>query len=87
LPSASVARTSKVWVPSASVAEVKGVVQSPYAAASRRHWNVEFASVRGEGESSVALSSVCCPQPDRRDGRVGWCDVRFAGVLEKEVQL
>ena len=44
LPSASVARTAKVWVPSASASVVNGVVQAANAAVSRRHWNVEPSS-------------------------------------------
>jgi hypothetical protein len=54
LPSASVARTSKVWVPSASVAEVKGVVQSRTprveAALERR---VRLGRGEGEGRGVV----------------------------------
>ena len=43
-PAASVAFTSKVWVPSESVARVFGVVQLAKLAVSTRHWNVEPAS-------------------------------------------
>src|SRR3954454_24231625 len=45
LPAASVARTSKVCVPSVSAAVVNGVAQLAKAAVSTRHWKLDPVSV------------------------------------------
>src|SRR5687768_1514289 len=68
LPAASVARTSKVWPPSASGPTGSGLVQGAQAPPSSRHWKVEPASLAENwklGEASAlgsagAASMVVC---------------------------
>src|SRR3954469_24910904 len=55
LPAASVARTSNVWLPSASGAVVCGLVQALQPPASTRHSNVEPSSEEWNANAGVAL--------------------------------
>ena len=58
LPAWSVARTSKVWGPSVSAGDaVKGDEHDAKAAASKRHWKVEFDSLEENWKVGV-LSAV-----------------------------
>src|SRR5213080_3254380 len=54
-PAASVARTSKVWLPSASAAVVCGLVQGLQLPPSTRHANVEPVSVELNANVGVEL--------------------------------
>src|SRR4051794_2630348 len=56
-PAASVARTSKVWLPSASAAVVCGLVQALQLPPSTRHSNVEPASDEWNVNAGVAVLS------------------------------
>src|SRR5438034_2391973 len=57
LPAASVARTSKVWLPSSSAAVVCGLVQDAQPLPSTRHSNVEPDSEEWNVNDGVALLS------------------------------
>ena len=59
-PAGSVARTSKVWSPTASVAVVCGDVQTAHGPSSTRHSNVEPVSVEVKAKVGV-LSLIVVP--------------------------
>ena len=60
LPAGSVARTSKVWAPSASVAVVSGVEQEPHAPPSTRHSKLEPAW--SDENAKVGVVSLVGPE-------------------------
>src|SRR5947207_1256593 len=82
LPAASVARTSKVWLPSASAAVVCGLVQAIQLPASTRHAKVELGSLELKANVGVAsLSSAGGAEPIVVFGAVrSTVHVRLAGV-------
>ena len=84
LPAPSMARTSKVCEPSDRAAVVKGVVQAANAAASKRHWNVEPASVEVKVKvgvlSLVVLPAAGPPVMFVSGGVASTVKVRLAGV-------
>jgi hypothetical protein len=76
-PAASVARTSKVWSPSASPARLSGLVQALQEPPSSRHSNVEPPSLE-EKEKLAPVAFVGSP---------GWAVIVVSGAAVSIVQV
>ena len=78
MPAGSIARTSKLWLPSASAGEsVYGLTQKLQLPPSRRHWKVEFVSE----EENWKLGVVSL------EGSLGWAVIDVWGGVRSTVQV